>query len=171
MQSGLSKPTKGRLKRSSFIRHSRILERQQPELPDHMPEPIQTHASAPCWESQKFPNMFTRIPSIEKTAAHQILREHSLPWSILVPTTQRRSEHRSTLMDLSLKLPGMEVEGVYIKYRAEKAHISVTARRYATNIKAEVMTLTTAATQILANLDKTHKKVVFFSDAFQYLMF
>ena len=45
-------------------------------------------------------------------------------------------------------------------------HILVVARRYATNSKAEVMALNTAATEILANLDK---KVVFFSDALSVL--
>ena len=36
------------------------------------------------------------------------------------------------------------------------------ARRHATNFGAEAMALNTAATEILANLDKTHKTVVFF---------
>ena len=40
---------------------------------------------------------------------------------------------------------------------------------YATNCRAEAMALNTAATEILANLDKTHKKVVFFSDALSVL--
>ena len=53
MHSWISKSTKGKLKRSSFIHHSRILERQQPEPLDHMPEAIQTHVALPCWERQK----------------------------------------------------------------------------------------------------------------------
>ena len=65
-------------------------------------------------------------------------------------------------MDLPLKLPGMEVEGSTSNYRAEKAHISVAAGRYATNFRAEAMALNAAATKTLANLDKTYKKIVFF---------
>ena len=53
--------------------------------------------------------------------------------------------------------------GVYIKYRAE-AHISVVAGRCATNFRTKAMALSTAASEILADLDKTHKKV-FSSDA------
>ena len=59
--------------------------------------------------------------------------------------------------------------GVYIQYKAEEAHISVGAGRYAKNFKAEAMALNTAATEILSNLDKIHKKVVFFSDALSVL--
>ena len=102
---------KGSLKRSSFIYHSRILERQQPELLDHMPEPIQIHAAVPCRERQMFPTIFTHIQGIKRKAASQTLTEDPLHWSTLVPTTQRRIEHRSALMDLPLKLPGMEVDG------------------------------------------------------------
>ena len=43
--------------------------------------------------------------------------------------------------------------------------------RCATNFRAEAMTVDTAATQILANLYKTHKKVVFFSDVLSVLLF
>ena len=68
MHSRMSKPTEGRLKRSSFIHHSMSLERQQPELLDHMREPIQAHTAVPCWESQKFPIIFMRIPGIERKA-------------------------------------------------------------------------------------------------------
>ena len=58
---------------------------------------------------------------------------------------------------------------VYIKCRAEEALISVAAGRCATNFKAEAMALNTAATEMLSNLDKTHKKIVFFSDALSVL--
>ena len=61
-------------------------------------------------------------------------------------------------MNLPLKLPGMEVEG-------STSNIAVATGRYAMNFKAEVKALNTAVTEILANLDMTHKGVVFFSDA------
>ena len=57
-----------------------------------------------------------------------------------------------------------------MKYKAEEAHISEAAGRYATNFKAEVMALTTAATEIPSNFDKIHKQVVFFSDALSVLV-
>ena len=71
-------------------------------------------------------------------------------------------------MGLPLNLPGREWGrggGVYINYRAEETHISVVAGGYTTNIGAESIALNTAATELLGNLNKTHTKVVFFSDA------
>ena len=69
MHSQMSKPTKERPKRSSFIHHSRILGRQQPELLHRMPEPIQTHAAVPCWERQQFSTILMCNPGIERKAA------------------------------------------------------------------------------------------------------
>ena len=43
------------------------------------------------------------------------------------------------------------------------------AGRYATNFQAEAMALNTAASEILTNRDKTHKKDIFFSDALSAL--
>ena len=40
MHERMNQPTRGRLQRSSFLKHSRILERRNPELLDHMPKPI-----------------------------------------------------------------------------------------------------------------------------------
>ena len=51
--------------------------------------------------------------------------------------------------------------GVYIRYRAEEAHISVAAGWYTKNFKAEAIAPNTAATEILVNLNKTQKKVFF----------
>ena len=64
-------------------------------------------------------------------------------------------------MDLPLKLPGMEVEGSTSNIKQKKR----TSQLGDTNFKAEAMALNTAATEILGNLGKIHKKVVFFSDA------
>ena len=73
------------------------------------------------------------------------------------------SGHRSTLMNLPLKLPGMEVGGG--GGGGSTPNIAVAAGRHAMNFKTEVTALNTAATETLANLDKIHKKVVFFIDA------
>ena len=84
-------------------------------------------------------------------------------------TTQRRSGHRSIPMDLPLKLPGMEMDGSTSNIKQKKrTSFSVAAGRYATNLKAEAMAPNTAAAEILANLDKTHKNV-FFSGALSVL--
>ena len=40
MHERMNQPTRGGLKRSNFLQHSRILKRRNPELLDHMPKPI-----------------------------------------------------------------------------------------------------------------------------------
>ena len=40
MHERMNQPTRGRLKSSDFLQHSRNLERRNSELQDHMPEPI-----------------------------------------------------------------------------------------------------------------------------------
>ena len=40
MHERMNQPTRGRLKRSNFLQHNRILERKTSELLDHMPKPI-----------------------------------------------------------------------------------------------------------------------------------
>ena len=87
-----------------------ILERQRPELLDHMSDPIPKHAAVPCWERQKFPIFFTCIRSIERKATQSDPGKDPLPCRTLMQTIHR-SAHRSTLMDLPSKPPGMEVEG------------------------------------------------------------
>ena len=158
------------LKGFSFIHHSSILERQQHELPDHMPEPIQIHTAVPCWERQKFPTIPTYVPDIDRKAAQ------SDPVRRFV-TLEHRSANCPVKEWTQVYIDGSAIDatrdggaGVYTKYRAEEAHISVAAGRYSTNFKAEAMTLNTAVTEILANLDKTHKEVVFFSDAVSVLV-
>ena len=64
-------------------------------------------------------------------------------------------------MNLPLKLPGMEVGGFTSGMEVGggggiTSNIAVAAGRHAMNFKAEVIALNTAATEILANLDKTH---------------
>ena len=164
MHSWRSKPRKGRLKSSTFIHYSCILEKQQPELLDHMPGPCRNDSSS---------QQSTRASQVSKEKQpSQILREDPFPCSTLVPTTQRRSGHMSALMDLPLKLPGIEMEGSTSNTEQKKSTFRwrLDHGRYATNFKAKAMTLNTTATEIQANLDKYHKKkIVFFSDALSVL--
>ena len=169
MHSPMSKPTKEKLKKSSFIHHSRILKRQQPELLNHMPEPIPTHAAVPCWERLKFPTILTHIPGIKRKAAQSDPKRKSITME-QISANYPEEEWTQVYTDGSaIEATRNKGRGVYIKYRAEEVHISVAAGRYTTNFRAEAMAPNTAATKILANLDKTHKKVVFFSYALSVL--
>ena len=60
--------------------------------------------------------------------------------------------------------------GVYIKYKAEEAHILVGAVRYVTNFKAEAMALNTAATEDTNQPGQApQESCFFFSDALSVL--
>ena len=66
MHSRMSKPTKARLKRGSFIHQSRRLERALPDLMDHETVPIPTHATLPAWKRHQFPSIVTSIPGVDR---------------------------------------------------------------------------------------------------------
>ena len=102
----MSKPAKGRLKRSSLIHHSGMRDNSltaESHASTH-PHPC----SCPLLGSSQ-PSSHASQVSKEKQPS-QTLREDPLPWSTVVSATQS-SGHRSTLMNLPLKLPGMEVGG------------------------------------------------------------
>ena len=130
-----------------------------------MADLIQIHTAVPCWKRQKFPTIPTYIPGIDRKAAQSdpvrrfITLEHKRANCPVKEWTQVYID--GSAIDAT-RDSGAEV---YTKYRAEEAHISVAAGRYSTNFKAEAMTMNITATEIIANLDKTHKEVVFFSDA------
>ena len=65
-------------------------------------------------------------------------------------------------------LPGTEVDGSTSDIEQKKC-TSRGGWEVRPNFRTEAMALNTAASEILGNLDKTHKKVVFFSDALSVL--
>ena len=134
-----------------------------------MPEPNQTDAAVPCWEMQKFPTILTYISSIERKAAQSDPAKRSI-------TQEHISAHYQNEEWTQVYTDGFFIEatrdwgaGVYIKYNTEKTCIVVAAGRYVTYFNVEAMALNTAATKIQDNLDKTHNKAVFFSDALSVL--
>ena len=62
----MSNPTKGRLKRASFVHQSRMLERKDPEVMDHMTKPIPTHSALPPWRIGQFPKVKDSVPDVLK---------------------------------------------------------------------------------------------------------
>ena len=55
MRQRLSQPTKGRLKRESFVHQSRMLERRQEDILDHDPKEIPPMSCGSCLEWANFP--------------------------------------------------------------------------------------------------------------------
>ena len=64
MKKRMSEPTKCRLKRSSFIHHSRMLEKRDPDLQQQGNKSIPTHLHTPTWKREQLPKINETIPGI-----------------------------------------------------------------------------------------------------------
>ena len=122
------------------------------------------HAVVPCWERQKFLIILKRTPGIERKAAQS--DPGSRPIALERISANYPEEEWTQVCTDGSAIEATRDGGRWV---LEEAHISVAAGRYATNFKADAMVLNTAATEILANLDKTTRK---FSSLMllQYLM-
>ena len=88
MRQRLSQPTKGRLKRESFIHQSRILERRQKDILDHDPKEIPRCLARPAWSEGTVPIIQCTIPGFgqkdsqscpeRKSLTQEYLQTHDL---------------------------------------------------------------------------------------------
>ena len=121
----------GRLKRSNFLQHSRILERRNSELLDHVPKPIPSVKTIPSWKRGQLPTMCTKVPGATDRGCQPEPQRKSLTLEyvdIKYPEDQWVVQQRP---------PEMGGGGVYIWYNDEIAQISITTGKYSTNFKAE----------------------------------
>ena len=66
MRQRLSQPTKGRLKRESFVHQSRMLERRQEGILDHDPKEIPPCLAVPAWSGPTSPVIRCTIPGVSE---------------------------------------------------------------------------------------------------------
>ena len=66
MRDRMSQPTKGRLKRGSFIHQNRILERQHQDILDQDPKEIPRCLVVPAWIEKTPPLIQCNIPGVEQ---------------------------------------------------------------------------------------------------------
>ena len=64
MNERVNHPTRGRLKRSNFLQHSRILKRRNSELLGHMPKPIPAVKTIPSWKRGQLPRVCIKVPGV-----------------------------------------------------------------------------------------------------------
>ena len=169
MHERLNNPTKGRLKRSSFIHQSRLLERRDPELLDHEVRKILPYTVTPSWERHKLPTITKTIPGIISKDSQSDIARRSLTLDY-IHTNFPENEWTHAFTDGSATEATRDGGGgVYIKFREEELHISIPTGKYSTNFRAEATALKTAATEIRKNIHKGHRKVAIFSDALSVL--
>ena len=107
----LSQPTKGRLKRKSFIHHSRILERRQEDILDHDPKEIPPCLAVPAWCEGTSPIIRCTIPGVGQKHSQAALRESPSLRNTFKPTIRKSPGLMCTLMALLRMQLAMEAQG------------------------------------------------------------
>ena len=64
MHERMNQPTRGRLKRSNFIQHNKIIESRMPELLDRMPKPFPLVKTVSSWKRGQLPRMCIKVPGV-----------------------------------------------------------------------------------------------------------
>ena len=149
MRKRLSQPTKGRLKRESFIHQSRILERRQEDILDHDPKEIPPCLAVPAWSERTSPIIRCTIPGVGQKDSQRGPERKSLTQEYLqtnYPTEYWTLRYTDGSAENAVQNGGA---GVYIQYVGGKEDkISLATGLYSANYKAEAEALKTAAAHI-----------------------
>ena len=114
MHNRMYTPSKGRLKRSSFMHQARILERKDSELMDHTNKPIPVHCTLPAWKRTQFPRIRESIPGILKKGIQTDAEKKALtPEKTFSKPTPMTYGPMPTQTAQRKKQPTMEVEGFF----------------------------------------------------------
>ena len=103
----MNQPARGRLKRSNFQKHSRILKRKNSELLDHMPKPIPSVKTIPSWKRGQLPRLCTKVPGVAGRGCQPEPERKSLTLEYVNTSTQKTSGPMPTHMALQQKPPEM----------------------------------------------------------------
>ncbi|KAL8604431.1 hypothetical protein ACOMHN_042260 [Nucella lapillus] len=169
MKDRLSQPTKGRLRRGSFIHQSRILERQHQDILDHDPKVIPQCLAVPAWNEGIPPLIQCSIPGVGPKDSQSGPERKSLTLEHL--HTQFPKEFWTHVYTDGSAADAIRNggAGVYVQYpggREEK--ICLATGLYSTNYRAEAEALKTAAAHIEVSPITSHN-VVFLTDALSIL--
>ena len=169
MNNRLSKPTKGRLKRGSFVHHSRILERRHQDLLDQDPKEIPGHLDKPPWSDDVRPSIQCSVPGVGPKDSQSSAQRKALTLAHIeekYPNQDWTHIFTDGSADQAVRNGGA---GVYIKYPGgNEENISLATGCYSTNYQAEAVAIKTGAVHIQHSTE-TSQKVVFFSDALSVL--
>ena len=169
MHECMNQSTRGRLKRSNFLQHSRILERRNSELLDHVPKPIPLVKTIPSWKWGQLPRVCTKVPGVADRGCQPEPERKSLMLeyvNIKYPEDQWTHAYTDDSAAEATRHGG---GGVYIRYNDRIAQITTATGKYSINFKAEAEALKRAAIEIRNNLPQTKPNVVIFTDALSVL--
>ena len=169
MRQRLSQPTKGRLKRESFVHQSRMLERRQEDILDHDPKEIPPCLAVPAWSGRTSPVIRCTIPGVGQKDSQSGPDRKSLTQEYLETNYPKESWTHGYTDGSAENAVRNGGAGVYIQYAGGKEDkISLATGLYSTNYKAEAEALKTAAAHIEAS-SHASLKVVLLTDALSVL--
>ena len=168
MKDRLSQPTRGRLKRGSFVHQTRILERRK-DLLDHDPKEIPRFFKNPAWKESPTPQILCSVPGVGTKFSQSSAEKRS--WT-LDHIQKQYPEHKWT----QIYTDGSAVDavkrggaGIFFRFPGGgEEKISLATGLYSTNFKAEALAIQTAATIAKNNLHTSHH-VVILTDALSVL--
>ena len=169
MKERLEQPTKGRLKRGSFVHQACFLERRDQELLDHEPREIPKFLKTPTWRTGQYPSVNCSIPGVHNKGDQSDI-EMKYYTIDHINTQYPQDKWTRVYTDGSAERAVKNgVAGIYIKYpNGHNEKIAEATGVYSTNYKAEVLAIQMAATHVI-NSPCTSQNVVFLSDAMSVL--
>ena len=154
---------------SNFLQDSKILERNNSELLDHMPKPIPSVKTIPSWKRGQLPIMCTKVPGVADRGCQPELERKSLTLEYVdIKYPEDKWSHAYT-DGSAAEATRDEGGGVYIRYNNGIAQITIATGKYSTNFRAEAEALKKAAIEIRNNLPRTKPNVIIFTDALSVL--
>ena len=134
MHECMNQPTRGKLKRSSFIQHSRILEKRNPALLDHMPKTFPSVKTISSWKRRQLPRMCTKVLGVIDRGCQPEPERKSLTLES-VNTKYPEDQWTHTYTDGSAVEATLDGgDWVYIRYNDGKAHITIATGKYSNQL-------------------------------------
>lgn len=169
MKNRMTQPTKGRLKRGSFIHQSKKLESRLLDISDHEIKEIPTVLTDPSWTTDVKPVIQCSIPGVDKKDDQS---DAERKYFALDHINMQYPQHCWTQVytdgsaELAVRNGGA---GIFIRYPGGKEEkISLATGLHSTNYKAEAVALQVGA-EAVRNSPYASANVVFLSDALSVL--
>ena len=132
----MNQRTRRRLKRPNFLQHSRILERWNPELLDHMLKPIPSVTTIPSWKRGQLPRICMKVPGLQTRGCQPEPERWSLTLEY-VNTTYPEHQWTHAHTDSSAAETTCDGAGGVYGYSDGEAHTTIATGKYSNNFKVE----------------------------------
>jgi len=169
MHQRVQKGARKRLKRNSFIKQSKALEQDHPDLKISIPKPLSQSRSKPTLDHRLSPDIKDSIPGIlsknlqTDEARRALTMEHI---HMQYPNQKWTHVYTDGSATQATRDGG---GGILIKYKDQEEAIAIATGRYSSNYRAEAAAIEEAARRLKQKRNKTRRKIVIFTDALSVL--